>query len=182
MKVTRKVIIETEEFKVGDQISVCLKDFGDFTLTAQKVTDQGTLFLFNSAVAMQRMNRLRTNNGGFEKSDLNKWIQTELLTAFPEELKSRIKSISIPTYGQIFGHDEFYKNFEPDNDEQFELMKDRKNRIIFASGDYWCWWWLKNATKRSVSGEDFACVSYGGRADYDSADDDPGVLPVILLG
>ena len=40
---TNKTIIETEEFKIGDQIKVKLKDFGDVTLTAQKITDDGVL-------------------------------------------------------------------------------------------------------------------------------------------
>ncbi len=49
----------------------------------------------------------------------------------------------------MFGHDdEFYKNFETDNDEQFELMKERKNRIFFDLEDRFCWCWLQNPTKK----------------------------------
>lgn len=182
MKVTRKTEIETEEFKIGDQIAINLKDFGEFTLTAQKVTQEETYFMFDKAVIRRTMNNINTNMGGFKSSDLNEWLHSVLLEAFPDELKSRIKDITIPTYGQMFGHDDFYENFEPDEDEQFELMKERKNRVIFDSEDCWCWCWLQNATKKEVSAYYFAYVSNNGDADYDGADCGNDVLPVILFG
>lgn len=182
MQVSRKTIMETEEFKVGDQITINLKEIGELTLTAQKVTEEGTYFMFDRAVANRCMNSDRTNKGGFNASDLCKWLKSDFLELFPDELKSHIKDISIPTYGQMFGHDnEFYEKFEPDNDEQFELMKDKKNRSFLDLNDYWCWCWLQNATKKEVSAHYFAYVLSGGYADCSSADADCGVLPVILL-
>ncbi len=53
---TNKTIIETEEFKIGDQIKVKLKDFGDVTLTAQKITDDGVLFMFDRVITSSFMN------------------------------------------------------------------------------------------------------------------------------
>lgn len=152
MLVTRKAVVTTNMFRVGDEITVNLKDLGELTLTAQKVTEEGTYFMFNKAIANRCMNSNGKNKGGFKESDLYKWLNSGFLNLFPDELKERIKDISVPTYGQMFGHDdEFYKNFEPDNDEQFELMKDRKNRIFFDLEDKWCWSWLQNATKKEVS-------------------------------
>lgn len=182
MLVTRKAVVTTNMFRVGDEITVNLKDLGELTLTAQKVTEEGTYFMFNKAIANRCMNSNGKNKGGFKESDLYKWLNSDFLNLFPDELKERIKDISVPTYGQMFGHDdEFYKNFEPDNDEQFELMKDRKNRIFFDLEDKWCWSWLQNATKKEVSASYFADVGNDGYADYDSAGRDDGVLPVILL-
>lgn len=182
MKVLRKEEVKTEEFKIGDEITTKLKDLGELTLTAQKVTEEGTYFMFNKAIAHRCMNSNGKNKGGFKESDLYKWLNGEFLDLFPEELKERIKDITVPTYGQMFGHDdEFYKNFVPDDDEQFELMKVRKNRIFFDLEDRWCWSWLQNATKKEVSAGYFAGVDYGGIADCRGADDDFGVLPVILL-
>lgn len=128
------------------------------------------------------MNSNGKNKGGFKESDLYKWLNSDFLNLFPDELKERIKDISVPTYGQMFGHDdEFYKNFEPDNDEQFELMKDRKNRIFFDLEDKWCWSWLQNATKKEVSAVSFALVDDVGIALFNNASYSSGVLPVILL-
>ena len=182
MLVTRKAVVTTNMFRVGDEITVNLKDLGELTLTAQKVTEEGTYFMFNKAIANRCMNSNGKNKGGFKESDLYKWLNSDFLNLFPDELKERIKDISVPTYGQMFGHDdEFYKNFEPDNDEQFELMKDRKNRIFFDLEDKWCWSWLQNATKKEVSAGAFAGVSCNGGAYCCGADDGYGVLPVILL-
>lgn len=180
MKVARTQELETENFEIGDRIAFHLGDFGDFTATAQRVTEEGTLFLFDSIVCNRYMNEGWSNDGGYEASDLKKWIETELIKSFPKDIRSRIKKISIPSYGQIFGHDGFYERFEPDNDEQFPLMKDRKNRIKLYQDDTY-WYWLQNATKKNVSAYSFAIVGSFGYADSTSAYNTLGVLPVILL-
>lgn len=182
MKVTRTQIqeLETENFEIGDKISIDLEGFGRFTATAQKVTEDGTWFLFDSIVCTRCMNERWSNEGGYDASDLKKWIETELLESFPKDIQSRIKKISIPSYGQIFGHDAFYERFEPDNDEQFQLMKNQRNRIKFYLGDIY-WYWLQNATKKNVSASFFAYVSDLGFASYDFANYSAGVLPIILL-
>lgn len=181
MKVLRKREVEVKNIRIGDQIVIPLAKFGEFTATAQKITDKGTLFLFDYCVAKQPMNRKRTNKGGFEKSDLKKWINDVLLPAFPDNLRSRIENLTIPTYGQIFGHDDWYNDvIEPDNDEQFPLMTKRKNRIADFENDYE-WYWLQNATKKELSAARFAIVNVSGAAYYDHASTSNGVRPVFLL-
>lgn len=186
MKVARKVQFKTNEICVGDQIIVKLSGFGKFTATAQRVTDKGILFLFDEVIARHPMNETNinynkdTNEGGFDKSDMCRWLRETVLPAFPEKLRTRIREITLPTYGEIFGHDDFYENFEPDNDEQFELMKRRGNRVCDFEDD-WCWWWLRNATKRSVSSACFATVGSHGGASYSAASNSPGVRPEFWL-
>lgn len=180
MKVARKVQFKTNEICVGDQITVRLSGFGKFTATAQRVTDKGILFLFDEVIARHLMNETNTNEGGFDKSDMRRWLRETVLPAFPEKLRTRIREITLPTYGEIFGHDDFYENFEPDDDEQFELMKRRGNRVCDFEDD-WCWWWLRNATKRSVSSADFAVVNGRGDADCNSASGAGGVRPEFWL-
>ena len=46
MKLDVKRIIKTEDFCIGDQINIEFVDYGNLTATAQKVTKDGTLFLF----------------------------------------------------------------------------------------------------------------------------------------
>lgn len=181
MKVLRVREIEVKNYRIGDQIIIPLVEFGEFTATAQKITDKGTLFLFDDCVAKQPMNKKDTNKGGFKKSDLKKWIDDVLLPDFPDNLRSRIENLTIPTYGQIFGHDDWYNDvIEPDNDEQFPLMTKRKNRIAdFENG---CeWYWLQNATKKEVSAARFALVDNSGNAYYNFASNSLGVRPVFLL-
>ena len=165
IKVLRRQELETREVMVGDQILVSLAEIGDFTATAHKIADKGVLFIFDEYVTSRPMNNLRTNDGGYEKSALKKWIDTVLLAAFPETLKSRIADLSIPTVGELFGHDDEWDNehFEPDEDEQLPLMKERKNRVAYLNNE-WEWGWLRNATKKSVSGAGFAFVYYCGYA------------------
>lgn len=180
MKVTKKVQFKTNEICVGDQIMVRLSGFGKFTATAQKVTNKGILFLFDEVIAQHSMNETNTNEGGFDKSDMCRWLRETVLPAFPEKLRTRIREITLPTYGEIFGHDNFYENFEPDNDEQFELMKRRGNRVCDFEDD-WCWWWLRNAAKKNVSSAYFATVSGAGRTDCNTASDSLGVRPEFWL-
>ena len=103
-----------------------------------------------------------------------------VLKAFPKKLRNAVSCITVPTYGEIFGHDDFYENFEPDNDEQFEIMKRRGNRVCDFEND-WCWWWLRNATKKEVSSADFAYVTYLGHTGYDGAANSFGVRPEFWL-
>lgn len=181
MKVLRMREIEVKNYRIGDQIVIPLAEFGEFTATAQKITDKGTLFLFDDCVTRQPMNKKLTNKGGFEKSDLKKWIGDVLLPAFPDNLRSRIENLTIPTYGQIFGHDDWYNDVvEPDNDDQFPLMTKRKNRIADFENDYE-WYWLQNATKKELSADYFVNVAYDGAADYGIALYSRGVRPVFLL-
>lgn len=181
MKVLRKQELETNSIQVGDQIVIQLTGFGKFTATAQKITDKGTLFLFDDCVTNRPMNEKWTNKGGYEKSDLCKWISDVLLAAFPEDLINRIDNLTIPTYGQMFGHDDWYNDvMEPDDDEQLPLMKKRKNRIADFNDDYE-WYWLKNATKKEVSSSSFAFVGISGDASYTDASASVGVRPAFLL-
>ena len=182
MEVLRKqeIICSYDEVEVGDQININLIGFGEFTATAQKITDKGIVFLFDDCVADRPMNNDYTNKGGYKKSDLCEWINTELLNAFPDEIKSRIINLTIPTYGQMLGHDDFYYNFEPDEDEQFPLMRKRKNRVTDSADDY-KWYWLQNAAKKKKSSTAFADVTGRGDAHFYGAAYSSGVRPIFLL-
>lgn len=182
MKVLRKQEIETTNIQVGDQIVIPLAELGEFTATAHKVTDEGIMFIFDEYVTCRPMNNRSTNKGGFEKSDLKKWMDTVLLMAFPEELRDKIYGLTLPTVGQIVGHEDEWdnKNLEPDSDEQLPLMKECKNRIACFE-DQLTWGWLRNATKEEFSSATFADVSCGGTAGYDAASYSNGVRPEFWL-
>ena len=140
------------------------------------------MFIFDDYVTRRPMNNRDTNKGGFEKSDLKKWMDTVLFMAFPEELRDKIYGLTIPTVGQIVGHEDEWdnKNLEPDSDEQLPLMKECKNRIACFE-DQLTWGWLRNATKEEFSSAGFAVVYYGGATACDGASDSVGVRPEFWL-
>ena len=182
MKVLRKQEIETTNIQVGDQIVIPLAELGEFTATAHKVTDEGVMFIFDNYITCRPMNNRSTNKGGFEKSDLKKWMDTVLLMAFPEELRDKIYGLTLPTVGQIVGHEDEWdnKNLESDSDEQLPLMKECKNRIACFE-DQLTWGWLRNATKEEFSSALFAGVSSDGNANYYGASNSFGVRPEFWL-
>ena len=182
MKALRKQKIETANIQVGDQIVIPLAELGEFTATAHKVTDEGVMFIFDNYITCRPMNNRSINKGGFEKSDLKKWMDTVLLMAFPEELRDKIYGLTLPTVGQIVGHEDEWdnKNLEPDSDEQLPLMKECKNRIACFE-DGLTWGWLRNATKEEFSSAHFAYVSGNGHPSYGGASHSRGVRPEFWL-
>lgn len=182
MKALRKQKIETANIQVGDQIVIPLAELGEFTATAHKVTDEGVMFIFDNYITCRPMNNRSINKGGFEKSDLKKWMDTVLLMAFPEELRDKIYGLTLPTVGQIVGHEDEWdnKNLEPDSDEQLPLMKECKNRIACFE-DGLTWGWLRNATKEEFSSAGFAGVGGIGHAGSGDASGSLGVRPEFWL-
>lgn len=188
MKVKRTVTMKVNNFEIGDQITVKLKDLGKFTATAQRVYADGTtLFLFDNCVAEHEMNESGSNAGGFYKSDLCKWMNAELVKSFPTKLLDRMIYtdkeheclLRIPTRKEMFGEDKYSQNYEPDLGEQFELMKDRKNRVCSLPDDEYAWYWLMNAHIRSSSF--FAGVGNYGLAASTGASPSRGVRPAFLI-
>lgn len=168
-----------KELEVGDQIEIG----GLFTATVQRIHNKKAYILFDDCIATYQMNEDAINDGGFEKSDLNKLLQMKVLPAFPQEIRERIKSLTIPTFGQIFGHNtgtRVESSIVVDKDKQFELMKSRKNRIADFKNK-WAWYWLRNATKKSVSSACFAVVGGLGSAHYLPASNSYGVRPLLIM-
>lgn len=185
LNVTRKADYEgitEDEVQVGDQITIPVKGFGTFTATAENMTDNSVLFIFDDIVARQPMNKTNTNEGGFKGSQLYKWLQNTLLPAFPEQLRSMISELTIPTVGQIVGHEDEWDNehFEGDNDEQLPMMKDRKHRMVLFEDEF-SWYWLQNATKKDWSSTYFALVNGDGSASCSCASYSGGVRPEFWL-
>lgn len=173
---------DLSSIKVGDKIVVSLKGLGVFEATAHEVNDSDILFIFDDYIAERPMNKNNTNVGGYEESDLKKWIENDLFDKFPAEFQVRLRDLTIPTVGQVVGwEDEWDKeHFEADGDEQLPLMKLRKNRAAYFNNE--CkWGWLRNATKKEYSSAYFAGVYDNGNVDYDFASNSNGVRPEFRL-
>lgn len=178
MQVLRKQILEVENFMVGDQIRV-----GKYTATCQKIDgDKAVFFLDQYLDKAYSMNDTNTNRGGYNQSQLRNNIKN----ADMDENFVYIREHLIPfnngdllrlaTIGEMFGGDDY---FDSDDSEQWELMKDRRNRIADRKGEEYEWGWLQNAVKNSSA--HFALVSYYGIATYFGASYSIGVRPVFQL-
>ena len=107
---------------------------------------------------------------------LQEWIETSVYDAFPEELKGRVKNLTIPTVGQVYSWDNEWcrKTFVRDDDEQLPLMKEIRNRVAYLDNN--CeWGWLRNSTKREFSSASFAVVGARGCAHSCHASNSSGV-------
>ena len=179
IKTVRRIREERIYVCVGDQISV-----GDFTATCQEVYEDSALFLFDEYVTIKAMNKKDTNEGGYEASDLRKYLQSdEALDIFPEGLKSRLLPfengdlLRIPTHEEIFGEEDA-EYFEDIPGKQWDLMKQRKNRTAYFKNE-WEWGWLQN--RRNNSAAHFANVHSAGNCHSDSASSAYGVRPAFLI-
>ena len=182
MKITRRINIETNEIQIGDRIEV-----GHYTATCQKLVGEGlALFLLDQYLdKTMQMNKRNTNKGGYDASDLRKELNSEeILKDFtglelvPFENGDLLR---LPFYGELFGHDDWYESgaVEPDDCEQWPLMKERANRIAERKGKSYEWGWLQNI--RQGSATSFCLVYYNGYADYWDASNSLGVRPAFLI-
>lgn len=178
MKITRTMTIETNEIQIGDRIQV-----GHYTATCQKLPEEGlALFFLDQYLdkAMQ-MNKKNTNAGGYDASDLRKELNSgKILDEFaPLELVPFKNGdlLRLPFYGELFGHDDWYNSgaVEPDDCEQWPLMKERANRIAERKGESYEWGWLQNI--RQGSAANFCYVNNCGGAHGWDASDSVGVRP-----
>ena len=165
---------DASETQVGDVIGFTLKSGED--VFATKMTEDG-IWCFDDCLKKRSiMNNI--------ESFLN-----DVLEQFPDELKEMMGTFSdgrklrLPTEKEVFGKN-IYGEEEPDNVQQWEPMKQRRNRIALRgiNGDLE-WWWTETACRRGfVSSTYFVDVNDNGDCDYYGADIPwIGVRPVFVL-
>lgn len=168
--------------KVGESIEIELDRYGKFSATLQKIEGNPFTFMFDDCIVLTSMNQEDTNKGGYRESYMERFLSTDVYNTFPEDIRKYLKEVTLPTAGQIFGHDNEWCNkyLVMDENEQFPLMKKRKNRIA-CFDDAVCWWWLQNPVKKEYSSANFAVVSAGGCTHAGNASNSDGVRPVFTL-
>lgn len=169
-------------YSVGDKIIIPLGELGTFTATAQKVTDSGVLLIFDDCVASRSMNEKDTNIGGYDASDLKKWIDTDLYAMFPEAIKQRMSGLSLPNAGELWGwYDAWNVHYiVGDDEDQLILMKQRRNRVSYYDNDCTSFW-LRNAIKHQFSFASFSVINNSGNVDFYNAAAKIGVRPEFWL-
>ena len=179
MKIERMTEIETTDIQIGDRLRV-----GRYTATCQKVTEKGATFLLDQYLDRPMpMNKKNTNHGGYDNSDLRKYLQSDTVLSDFEEIRPYMKPwnngdlLRIPFAGEMFG-DGLSNWVEPDGHEQWPLMQDRRNRIASRCGEYE-WGWIQN--KDITSSTDFCYVSGDGRVNGWGASANLGVRLVFQI-
>lgn len=188
MKVMRKIEGEINKevgFKVGDQIQVGKH----YTATCQKVGKNGAIFMFDQYLdEAMVMNHQETKEGGYKASDLRKFLKGFAMNSMFNEIREMMVPfkntgdlLRIPTAEEMFGPEEAHEFYETlSNKKQWELMKDRHNRIAFSGEDQDLeWGWLQNKYKESDVY--FAFVDGNGGAGHTRAPGAFGVRVVFRL-
>lgn len=190
MKVMRKMEVlvngGTGGFKVGDQIHVGKH----YTATCQKVGKSGAIFMFDQYLDKDRaMNLKRTNKGGYEASDLRKFLKELVTDSIFDEIREVMVPfkktgdlLRIPTAEEMFGLKKVGEYCETlSNKKQWPLMKNRYNRIAFrGEGQDLEWGWLQNKFSK-YSDTDFVITNFYGKIDNCVACDAIGVRVVLQL-
>jgi hypothetical protein len=187
MKVKRMIKSDVDTFKVGDIIKVKLTDGVNVQAMAMQQEEDGMIFcLVDCLPGEYPMNSTRTNEGGYEESDLRKKLNGEILNLFPAELKAMMAPfdngdlLRLPTEKEIFGEN-YYGEYESPYVKQWKPMKKRRNRMAFdgSKDENLQWYWLMNKVRESATL--FSYVSGAGGANYDGASLSLGVRPAFKI-
>ena len=184
MKVIRKTEVfctKTDELKVGDVIGFTLTTGEEVEAMAMKREDDGMIFALVDCLEQQTP---MVRKG---KIIMQEYLK-DIFETFPEDIRNMMKPIHeedylrLMTEKEVFGSNSWGED-EPDAVEQFEPMKNRRNREAFqgkdASIDDWCWYWLSNPYHANATY--FAAVTGDGNATADIASGANGVRPAFKI-
>ena len=159
MKAKRMIKSDVDTFKVGDIIKVKLTDGVKVQAMAMQQEEDGMIFcLVDCLPGEYPMNSTRTNEGGYEESDLRKKLNGEILNLFPAELTDMMAPfdngdlLRLPTEKEIFGEN-YYGEYESPYVKQWKPMKKRRNRMAFdgTKEENLQWYWLMNKVRESAT-------------------------------
>ena len=188
MKLFRTIeAVADGNYTLGDTLTFALTDGEEVEALAVKQEQDGMVFVLVDCLRKEYpMNQRNTNKGGYEKCALRKKLNGEILDRFPAEIREKMVAFSngdllrLPTEREIFGENPYGAN-EDDSIQQWEAMKERRNRIAFQGSKTgtWEWYWLQNEVEDSAAY--FAFVNGSGIADYGDASYAIGVRPAFKI-
>ena len=187
MKVKGMIEPDVHASKVGDVIDVKLAGGVKVQAMAVQQEEDGMIFcLVDCLPGEYPMNSTRTNEGGYEESDLRKKLNGEILNLFPAELTDMMTPfdngdlLRLPTEKEIFGGN-YYGEYESPYVKQWKPMKKRRNRMAFdgTKEENLQWYWLINKVRESAT--TFSVVSDDGRANGYNASYSLGVRPAFKI-
>ena len=152
---TLPLVINICDLQVGDRITIPMGE-NVYTATAVDECDGEIYFLFDQLLDRRPIDSRDDFAGSFNDSELFAWLNSEFKEQLPAWVRTRLNhDITLPTVQQIFGtSDEWAIKFFDlntfDYGEQFECMKDVKNRICTFEEDI-RWYWLSTNKPSSAS-------------------------------
>ena len=148
-----------EVLKSGDNIPVTLKNGDEVSFDIGK-DESGKIYfvMHNCLKETESMNGDCTNRGGWEESDMRKYLNEEVINLLPDELQEIIKPTKIVqiwngkrretedklfllSRTQVFGKRENYEAIEP-SDSQIDIFEDTRERVkeCEETEEVYCWW------------------------------------------
>ena len=181
MKVIRKVKMEADIFKVGDQIKVKLKDGRKFSATCHRKEGNRALFVFDQIVGRMPMNENGSTEGGYLESDIRRWLNSDFYDLLPKKIKKSIvrdngEYVRLLYAYEVFGDDYPWEHDEIP-DDQLPLMENRRARIALDLDNDLASWWLRDVCNSTS----FANVSASGNAGSNNASNSYGVRPAFTI-
>lgn len=146
MEVLRRVCMNTNQFEIGDRIKVKFKDETHMASAIKREVD-GMLFVLDECLDERKpMNVNGSNEGGYDKSDLRKYLQQKAME-LPEDFRNKLVPFEngdifrLIRLAELTGENtEWDKVCEP-----LEFFKDGKHRIAYCKEiDDWSWYWLED--------------------------------------
>lgn len=153
----------------GDTVDITLKN-GEAVTLVVGTDEKGNMF-FSTQDCLRdehRMNNTMTNRGGWEATEMRRYLNEEVFALLPDDLQAVIKPTTIVqivdgkrvetqdklflfSATQVFGKGTYSEN-EPE-DTQLDIFRREKDRVKECNTyGTWFWWWLRSA--------------YSGNADY----------------
>ena len=169
----------------GDRLRFELAGGEQAEAIAIRKEKDGMLFIFTDCLKDEYRLHKPGEYPGWEKCELREKLNSEILDRFPDELRGKMVPfdngdlLRIPTEKEIFGENEYGKE-EPEDVQQFEIMKNRRNRIAFQGygTNAWEYYWLQNRGVYSAAWA--ALVFWNGHADWWDASNVFGVRPLFI--
>ena len=187
-----------EVLKSGDNIPVTLKNGEEVSFDIGKDESGKIYFIMHNCLKETKpMNGGCTNKGGWEKSDMRRYLNEEVIELLPNELQEIIKPTKIVqvwdgkrretedklfllSRTQVFGKEEWYEPIEP-NDSLIDIFGNPKWRV--KGLDYYCgpscYWWFRSPYSGDFGSFYFALTA--GTATSYYADGSLGVAPAFCI-
>ena len=186
-----------EVLKSGDNIPVTLKNGEEVSFDIGKDESDKIYFVMHNCLKERKpMNGDRTNKGGWEKSDMRRYLNEEVIELLPDELRKIIKPTKIVqvwdgkrretedklfllSRTQIFGKNRDYEPIEPNN-SLIDIFENQRERVKECKElEEVCYWWLRSPYS-GYSG-DFCYVGTDGTVNDIDAICSHGVAPAFCL-
>lgn len=190
-----KEAAKNHTLKSGDKIPITLKNGEDAVLVIGHDQNGKAYFVFEDCINEEHyMNESWTNKGGWEASDMRKWLNSYVYDLLPDEIQKVIVPTTITqiidkkrsesennlfllSKTQVFGKGD-YSKFEPE-DTQIDIFAAEKSRVK-ERGDHGTWfWWLGSPYDGSANR--FCSVGNSGGAGFSNAGISRGVAPSFCI-